>query len=171
MTTGCGCGRAVSRRSMLGLFAGGGALLAAGGVKAAGHADVLLLTCMDYRLVNETEAWMTGRGYRDNYDHIVLAGASLGAVTDVYPAWREAFWTHLDVAVKLHDIHTVVVLDHDDCGAYKVLLGEAAVEGGKAFPAHVAHLTKLRAEITAKHPHLKVELNVMALDGTVRPVA
>ena len=40
---------------------------------------------MDYRLMDDIERYMSGRGLRDKYDHIVLAGASLGAITDKYP--------------------------------------------------------------------------------------
>ena len=51
---------------------------------ASGAVDALLLSCMDYRLVDDTERYMAGRGLRDKYDHIVLAGASLGALTDKF---------------------------------------------------------------------------------------
>lgn len=60
--------------------------------RAAGGTEALLLSCMDYRLVDEIERYMSGRGLRDKYDHIVLAGASLGAVTDKFPAWNTTFW-------------------------------------------------------------------------------
>ena len=38
--------------------------------------------------MDEIEKYMSGRGMQNNYDHIVLASASLGAVTDKYPAWN-----------------------------------------------------------------------------------
>lgn len=34
---------------------------------------------MDYRLTDDTVAYMEGHGLHDKYDHVVLAGASLGA--------------------------------------------------------------------------------------------
>ncbi len=73
--------------------------------------------------MDDIERYMSGRGLRDKYDHVVLAGASLGAITDKYPAWNKTFWEHPDIAIKLHNIHTVIVMDHRDCGAYKVILG------------------------------------------------
>lgn len=88
----------------------------------SGHAEALLLSCMDYRLVDETERYMTNRGLRDKYDHVILAGASLGAMTDKYPSWNQTFWDHLDVSIKLHGIKKVIILDHRDCGAYKAIL-------------------------------------------------
>src|SRR4029077_12947096 len=93
-------------------------------VLAAGTTDALLLSCMDYRLVSETERYMTDRGMKGKYDHVVLAGASLGAITDKYRAWGTTFREHLDVAIALHQVHKVIVLDHRDCGAYQTILGE-----------------------------------------------
>lgn len=55
---------------------------------------------MDYRLIDETERYMSARGLRDKYDHIILAGASLGALTDQYPAWNQTFWEHLEIALS-----------------------------------------------------------------------
>lgn len=168
-----------SRRTLLQLAAlgGGATLLAVGNLlpeaKAAGATDALLLSCMDFRLMDEIDRYMTEkRGLRDKYDHIVLAGASLGAITDKFPAWNKTFWEHLDVAISLHNIHTVIVMDHRDCGAYKVILGEEAVKDAESEKKlHVEQLAKLKAMIGERYPKLKVETLLMALDGTVEEIA
>jgi carbonic anhydrase len=146
-------------------------ILLPGTITRAAATDALLLSCMDYRLVDDTERYMAGRGLRDKYDHIILAGASLGAVTDKYPAWNTAFWEHLDVAIQLHQIHKVILMDHRDCGAYKVVLGDDfAKDAAKETAVHTATLKALRTQILAKHPKLDVELLIMNLDGKVEPV-
>lgn len=167
-----------ARRKFLQLAAlgGGVSLLAATSLlpqaRAAGATDALLLSCMDFRLMDDIERYMSGRGLRDKYDHVVLAGASLGAITDKYPAWNKTFWEHLDIAIKLHNIHTVVVLDHRDCGAYKVILGpEHAKEPKLEKDTHAAQLKKLQGMINEKYPKLKVETLLMALDGKVETVS
>jgi carbonic anhydrase len=167
---------ALSRREAFGLLAlGGGVTLLstfAPGVARAGHTDMLLLTCMDYRLTDDTVAYMDGRGLRDKYDHVVLAGASLGALTDKYPSWGETFWSHLDVAITLHAIHKVMVLDHRDCGAYKVILGpDAVATPDLELAVHTKELQALRTEIKRRHEHLEVELGLMSLDGKVESIA
>ncbi len=165
------------RRKFLRLAAlgGGASLLAATsrlpGARAAGGTDALLLSCMDFRLMDDIERYMSGRGLRDKYDHVVLAGASLGAITDKYPAWNKTFWEHLDIAIKLHNIHTVIVMDHRDCGAYKVILGaEHAKDPKVERDTHTAQLKELKSMINEKHPKLKVEMLLMALDGKVETV-
>ncbi|NMF87698.1 carbonic anhydrase [Aromatoleum petrolei] len=138
---------------------------------AGGHTDILLLTCMDFRLMDSVEHYMADRGLTHKYDHIVLAGASLGALTDKYPAWNRTFWDHLAVAIELHDVKKVVVMDHRDCGAYKAILGEdLASEPVREAAVHRDHLDRLATAITDKHPGLQVETLLMALDGSVEPL-
>ena len=143
-----------------------------GEARAASNVDALLLSCMDFRLMDNIEQYMAGRGLRDNYDHLILAGASLGALTEKYPAWNRTFWDHLDVAIKLHNNKTVLVMDHRDCGAYKVILGEDFGKmPEKETKVHAEHLKKLKSAIAKKYPALKVETLLMALDGTVETIA
>lgn len=168
-----------SRRKFLHLAAlGGGAagLLAVTGlwpeVCTAGHTEALLLSCMDFRLMDDIERCMSeDHQLKDKYDHIVLAGASLGALNEKYPAWSKTFWEHLGIAIELHDIHKVILMDHRDCGAYKVILGEDfAKDPPRETEVHAAQLKKLKAAIQEKYPKLEVELLLMALDGKVETI-
>src|SRR6185436_4802883 len=132
----------------------------------AASTDALLLSCMDYRLTEATERYMSGRGMRGKYDHVILAGASLGAVTDKFPDWGRTFFEHLDVAIQLHQIHQVMVMDHRDCGAYKTILGQdLAANRARETDVHAQQLRALRTEIKKRHKELDVELLIMALDG------
>jgi carbonic anhydrase len=167
----------LSRRKFLRLAAlGGGASLLSLALPdrlpwAAGKTEALLLSCMDYRLIDEIDRYMTSRGLRDKYDHIILAGASLGAITEKYPAWSKTFWGHLDVAIQLHHIHKVIVMDHRDCGAYKVILKEDYYQNPmKETAIHSEKLNELRRQIKAKYPKLEVELLLMDLDGKVENI-
>lgn len=165
------------RRKFLQLVAlGGGASLLATATcspqaQAAGKTEALLLTCMDFRLMDEIERYMSARGLRDKYVHVVLAGASLGAVTDKYPAWNKTFWEHLGIAIQLHSIRRVIVMDHRDCGAYKLIFGEEHLKDPKAEKqAHAAELRKLKDQIREKYPELEVEMLLMALGGRVEKI-
>jgi carbonic anhydrase len=78
------------------------------------EADVLLLTCMDFRFFLTIAEIMKGI----KYDHVVLAGAALGAVQEEKEYWGKTFFDHLGLAVKLHKVKNVFVMEHRDCGAY-----------------------------------------------------
>ena len=123
------------------------------------------------RLIDEIDRYMTSRGLRDKYDHIILAGASLGAITEKYPAWNKTFWGHLDVAIQLHHIHKVIVMDHRDCGAYKVILEKDFYQDPvKETAIHSEKLNELRRQIKAKYPKLEVELLLMDLNGKIENI-
>ena len=77
------------------------------------EADILLLTCMDFRFLLTISEKMKGR----KYDHVVLAGAALGVVGG-NEHWHDTFFDHLGLAIELHKIHTVIVMEHRECGAY-----------------------------------------------------
>jgi carbonic anhydrase len=160
------------RMALAGALGAGLAAAAAPGIsRAGGHCEALLLTCMDYRLANEVTGYMDARGLRDKYDHVILAGASLGALNDRFPQWNEIFMGHLALAVQLHEVHRVIILDHRDCGAYKLILGDAAVKDAETeFRSHVRQLYALRSAITTKHPHMEVEIGLMDLDGKVTQI-
>lgn len=137
---------------------------------AAGEADALVLSCIDYRLTDKVSAYMASRGLQGKYDQVILAGASLGAVTDKYPDWGRTFRDHLGLAIKLHDIKRVIAIDHRDCGAYRLILGKDA-KGDEEKKLHATELHRLAKEIQTAHPKLQVETLLMALDGSVATVA
>lgn len=160
---------------MAGLATAGAAAIAAFGLprlaRAAGQTEALLLSCMDYRLLDDVARYMDGRELTEKYDHVILAGASIGVTNQKYPAWGQTFWDHVGVAAELHHIKRVIVMDHRDCGAYKLFLGpEHAQDRAVETAAHGREAAKLKTAINARHPGLEVELLLMALDGSVEPL-
>ncbi|MFO0997340.1 MAG: carbonic anhydrase [Alphaproteobacteria bacterium] len=168
----CSC-LTLTRRTVLAL---GAALTATGfapfGARAAGKAEALLLSCMDYRLLDDIGRYMTGQGLDDKYDHVILAGAALGADNTKFPAWPTTFWQHLDTAIKLHGISRVIIMDHRDCGAYRVILGrDYASDPTLETQVHAKVMHRLGAKIARKYPSLSREYFLMALDGSVETIA
>lgn len=166
------------RRRLLGLFGIGaaglvaGTRLASGRALAAGGTEALLLNCIDYRLTATTTRYMAEHGMAGQYDQLVLAGAALGAKNAKFPAWGTTFWEHVQIAIELHHIRRIVVMDHRDCGAYKAILGrDLAADPREEFAVHAAQMRSLRADIAARHPELAVQLLLMGLDGKAETVA
>lgn len=78
------------------------------------EAEGLLLTCMDFRFFLKIAELMQGI----KYDHVILAGAALGAVVRGKEHWHKMFLEHVQLAIDLHKINWVLVMEHRDCGAY-----------------------------------------------------
>lgn len=143
---------------------------------------VLLLTCMDLRLMDDVVRFMDHDNLTNRYDHVTIAGCALGALgaNGQKPHWAETFKDHFLVAHKLRKFEDVYVIEHRDCGAYAMILGEGGTFGGSDKEQ------KSEAEIHAKYAHeaadvmigwareMGVPLNVRAflmdLRGGVRPL-
>lgn len=173
-------GSSCTRRRFIHLAAlsGGAALLKLAraetghGAASAHTAEALLLSCMDYRLIDDIAKYMDARGLTDQYDHVILAGASLGALTSAFKDWNKTFWDHLKVAIELHHINSVILMDHRDCGAYKVILkADFSKDPLLEERVHGKYLRELAQTIGKRYPKLEVEMLLMSLDGTVQTIA
>ena len=165
----CDCGK--TRREMLAAAMGAGALGLAAMPAQAATVSTLAITCIDYRLVDDAVKFFDGKHLTNDYDQVSLAGASLAAVSDKFPSSNAAFWDHIGIAKTLHHIKKVIVVDHRDCGAYKVAFGkdyqgETAAETAQ----HKGVMQQVKAKLAKLHPELESEFYLMALDGRAERV-
>ena len=158
------------RRRFLHLTAGAGLFAAFPSLAfgAYGNYDAMLLTCIDPRFPEPTIKYMEGRHMVGKYSQFSFAGAAIGVVAPAFKAWEPAFWDNLATSIDLHSIPKVIAMNHRDCGAAKIAYGEAAVADPKIeTKTHKASLMEFRKQVGQRHPKLKVEMGLMALDGTV----
>ena len=139
--------------------------LAAAKKAVAEHkAKVILLTCIDLRFHNAIDEAMDLLGLNGQYDQMILAGASLGALLtfgpDRKPHWQQTFLETVALSIEVHDTEGIVIMDHMDCGAYKRYwnsMGVGLYSEAKERHRHVhyqAELSKLvKHEVAAVKPH------------------
>jgi carbonic anhydrase len=136
----------------------------------SGH-NVLLLSCMDLRLLDEIVDYMHGRNLTDRYDHVILAGAALGVVHAAHGHWAQTFWDHLALARELHNVEEVHIIEHRECGAYQKLLGLHLSDDPDAErQKHAKAAHALEALIHLQYPSLTVRSFLMDLKGHVTPL-
>ena len=158
------------RRRFLHLAAGAGLFAAFPSLAfgAYGNYDAMLLTCIDPRFPEPTIKYMEGRHMVGKYSQFSFAGAAIGVVAPAFKAWEPAFWDNLAATIQLHNVPKVIAMNHRDCGAAKIAYGEAAVKDKATETAtHKAALMEFRKQVGQRQPKLKVELGLMALDGSV----
>ena len=159
--------KGVGRRGFMTGLAAIGASMALP-VAASGRADAILLSCMDFRLIDDLAIMMNQMQYRNSYDHVILAGGALGAVHPQFKEWHKVFWDHVGLAVKLHSVREIMVINHRDCGAAKLALGaENIADPAKELEAHTAVFAQFTAAAQVYHPDLQVKGFLMNLDGSV----
>ena len=84
--------------------------------------NVLLLSCMEQRLLDETVRFMNELNLHNRYDQVALAGGAMGVQqlpkrpSDPSATWWATFTAHLSTAIdELHrPIKDVFLLDHLD---------------------------------------------------------
>jgi hypothetical protein len=130
-------------------------------------AKAIVLTCMDFRLIDDAVLFFNSLGINNNYDEFILAGASLGYNQTVYSAWSETFDKHIELAEQLHDITDVIVVDHMQCGAYKLFYKYQSITRVEEIALHKQNFIIFTQTINQKYPQLNVSYYLMDLDGSI----
>ena len=109
--------------------------------------STFVLACIDPRFAYALEKYLD-QEYAQNgssYDLFILAGASMGgnltsntasplscAVNIVSSGnnWRTALHNHIQVAITLHNVTQIVIIDHLNCGAYSTCAGATSGPNG-----------------------------------------
>lgn len=118
----------------------------------AHNCDVLVVHCMDFRLQKYLNDWCEQTFKSGNYDRVGVAGG----VNDIYLTLK-----HVELSSRLHNIKKVVLVNHEDCGAY----GAAGT-----YERHKADLAETEHKIQALFLHLVIEKYYLHLDGTFERV-
>jgi hypothetical protein len=164
--------RGISRRNFASLALGAAGVAAFPLAARAAEIEALCVCCIDYRLVdNAVHFFDEEQHLSHSYDLVALAGASLAAVGPAFPTSGGAFWDHVAIAQHLHHIKRVVVLDHRDCGAYKVQFGSQFAPSGEAeLEQHRTVMKLAKAEFERRKIGLPVEYYLMGLNGKAERV-
>jgi carbonic anhydrase len=161
----------MDRRALGKLLAGAGSAAALPGTAKAATVTALAITCIDYRLVDDAVKFFDRQKLANDYDLVALAGASLAAVSPKFPSSNAAFWDHVGIAKQLHQIKKVIVVDHRDCGAFKVAFGKDFKSDAAGETAqHKAVMEQVKAKLAKTHPDLQAEFWLMAVDGKTERV-
>jgi carbonic anhydrase len=136
------------------------------------EATTLLISCVDFRLRDETEKLMVKHLFlEDNYDEISIPGASLALIADQYPHWEKTLLDIVGLVKNLHHIKRIIFLDHRNCGAYTLLKGkEHATTKEKETLCHKEVFVLARDKIKKEFPQIEIHTLLMGLDGTVENI-
>ena len=127
----------------------------------------MILGCIDPRLQEPMRNYAVQQHLIGQYSQFTIAGAAIGAVAPAFEAWHIAFWDNLAATIKLHNIKSVIAIDHRDCSAAKIAYGDASIATPEAeTETHRKALAEFRTEVGQRQPQLRVETLLMALDGT-----
>lgn len=109
--------------------------------------DALVVACIDFRFQKYIKDWLGKNFQNKTYDYVGFAGSTKSL---------DIILNQLDISVRLHQIKEVILMHHEECGAY----GQEST-----LDRHTEDLNKAKKTILKKYPHLKVGLFYLHLDG------
>ena len=115
--------------------------------------DAVVITCIDFRFQLFIDYWIRKNVGDVNYDRVALGGG----VYDFYAILKQ-----VEISDKLHHIKKVILMNHEDCGAY----GAAGI-----YARHKNDLTQAKKTIEKLYPKLKVETYYVHLDGEFEKIS
>lgn len=134
------------------------------------RAIAMVLSCIDYRFIDKTIHFIEGTEADDRFDLTTLAGASLGYNQTKYKCWRETFLQLVQLAIELHHIEEIIVVDHMDCGAYALFYPGLESNSEQERAHHIKNIHRFIKSIRKKYPNFIYRGYLLHLDDTVETV-
>ena len=127
----------------------------------------MVLSCMDPRFQNLVHNHLKKQKLSGKYSAFTIAGAAVGVTHNKFKKWHKTFYDNLSTSIKLHQIEKLIVINHKDCGAAKIVNRKKAFNITNEQKIHKESFSKLKKEIKKRFPKLKVELNLMSLKSKI----
>ena len=96
-----------------------------------------------------------------------IAGSAIGVTSLKFKKWHKTFWDNIDISIKLHKIKKLIVINHRDCGAAKIISGKKKFRRDIETKIHKISFEKIKKILKNKHPKLKIELKLISLNKKV----
>ena len=101
------------------------------------------------------------------YSAFTVAGSAIGVTANKFKKWHKVFWDNFKTSVKLHNIKKLIVINHRDCGAAKIIIGKKEFSKINETRVHKHSFQKIKKIFKKRYPKLKIELKLISLDKKI----
>ena len=127
----------------------------------------MVLSCIDPRFQKPVYNYLKKKKLTGKFSAFTIAGAAVGVTHNKFKKWHKTFYDNLGTSIQLHKIEKLIVINHKDCGAAKIANGKKKFSIENEKKIHKESFSKIKKQIKKKFPKLKVELNLISLDGKI----
>ena len=127
----------------------------------------MVLSCIDPRFQPIVYNYLKKKSLIRKYSSFTIAGASLGVTATKFKKWHKVFWENFDTSIKLHNIKKLIVINHRDCGAAKIIYGKKYFSSINETKVHKNSFKKIKKIFKKKYPKLKIELKLISLNKKI----
>ena len=121
----------------------------------------MVLSCIDPRFQPKVFKYLKAKELTGKYSSFTIAGAAIGVTHRKFKKWHSTFWENLSTSIKLHKITSLIVINHSDCGAAKIVNGKKKFNLSVENTIHKESFIKIKKELKKKYPSLKVSFKIM----------
>ena len=127
----------------------------------------MVLSCIDPRFQSIIYNYLKKKKLNGKYSSFTIAGAALGVTAMKFKKWHKVFWDNIDISIKLHKIKKLIVINHRDCGAAKIINGKKNFSKINVTKIHENSFQKIKKIFKKKYPKLKIELKLISLNKKI----
>ena len=127
----------------------------------------MVLSCMDPRFQSIIFNYLKKKKLNGKYSSFTIAGSAIGVTANKFKKWHKTFWDNLDTSIKLHKIKKLIVINHRDCGAAKIVNGNKNLKKMDETKIHKKSFMKVKKIFKKKYPNLSIELKIISLNKKV----
>ena len=121
----------------------------------------MVLSCIDPRFQSKVFNYLRRKKLTGKYSSFTIAGGGIGVTANRFKKWHSTFWDNLATSIKLHNITSLIVINHNDCGAAKIVNGKKKFNLSVENTIHKESFIKIKKELKKKYPNLKVSFKIM----------
>ena len=121
----------------------------------------MVLSCIDPRFQSKVFNYLKRKKLTGKYSSFTIAGGGIGVTANRFKKWHSTFWDNLATSIKLHKITSLIVINHNDCGAAKIVNGKKKFNLSVENKIHKESFIKIKKKLKKKYPNLKVSFKIM----------
>ena len=123
----------------------------------------MVLSCIDPRFQPKVYKYLKDKNLTGKYSSFTIAGAAIGVTAKKFKKWHATFFENLSTSIKLHKIDRLIVINHKDCGAAKIVNDKNEFTSAVENKIHRDSFKKIKKVLTKKYPSLKVNFKILSL--------
>ena len=122
----------------------------------------LIFHCIDFRFGSDIKAYLEKENLLGDVDIVSIAGVCKNLVDPAKPTDAEFVMRQIDISKRLHDVCTVILMNHTDCGGYGGRKAFASMEDEEK--KHRGDMEAAKRMILEKYPDLEVKTVLAHID-------
>jgi len=125
--------------------------------------EAMVLSCMDPRFQPKVYKYLKAKKLTGKYSAFTIAGAAIGVTHNKFKKWHSTFIDNLSTSIKLHKIKKIIVINHKDCGAAKMINGKKKFNSIIENKIHRESFKKIKKILNNRFPTLKINFKILSL--------